>query len=73
MLSEDEDMVPNCREELRLCGCLIRETLLDGLEIPDELYVRLFVNKLRATYDYKTPQQKMDEMKGEAQEICDIN
>jgi ABC-type phosphate transport system auxiliary subunit len=56
-----------------LCGIEIREILLDGREIPDELYVRLFVNKLRVTYEYKTPQQKMDEVKSEAQEICDMN
>ena len=73
ILSEDEESSPNCREELRLCGIEIREILLDGREIPDELYVRLFVNKLRVTYQYKTPQQKMDEVKNEAQEICDMN
>jgi len=72
-ISEDEETVPNVREELRQCGILIREILLDGREIPDELYVRLFVNKLRCRYEYKSPQVKMDEVKAEAQEVCDIN
>jgi hypothetical protein len=29
-LSQDEETYPDCKEELRKCGCLIREILLDG-------------------------------------------
>ncbi len=71
-LSQDEDAHPRCREELRQCGALIRETLLEGREIPDELYVRLFVNKLRATYAYKSPLDKLMEVREEAARMVDI-
>jgi hypothetical protein len=57
---------------LRKCGIIIRDTLLDGQEIPDELYVRLFVNKLRATYEYKTPLTKCQEIKAEAERLVTI-
>ena len=35
--------------------------------------MRLFVNKLRATYDYKSPLQKRKEIKSEAQRMVEIN
>lgn len=33
----------------------MQELLLEGEEISDSLYVRLFVVKLRMSYEYKTP------------------
>ena len=54
-LSEDEISAPDVVQELRQCGTEIKQALLDGLEVSDQLYVRLFVNKLRSTYNYKTP------------------
>jgi len=32
--------------------------LLEGMEISDELYVKMFVAKLRLTYEYKDPKSK---------------
>ena len=72
-LSEDETHYIDPVEELRQCGISIREALLDGQEISDELYVRLFVNKLRMTYKYKSPKAKRMEIKREAQRIVEIN
>lgn len=72
-LSEDESTARDCQEELRQCGIAIRELLLDGQEISDELYVRLFVNKLRMTYGYKSPVEKRKEIKVEAERLVEIN
>jgi hypothetical protein len=55
-LSEDEEGFINCDEDFRQCGLQIEALLLSGQEISDELYVRLFVTKLRLTYEYKDPQ-----------------
>jgi hypothetical protein len=53
--SEDESGLVNMKEDFRQCGLEIQNLLLDGEEISDALYVRLFVTKLRLTYKYKTP------------------
>lgn len=47
----DEELHPS--EDLRLCGQRIHECLFNGEEIPDQLYVDLYVAKLRLTYAYK--------------------
>lgn len=46
-MSEDEDQEFNLQEEFRQCGLQMQELLLDGEEISDDLYVRVFVTKLR--------------------------
>jgi len=46
--------------------------LFSGEEISDEIYVRLFVAKLRITYEYKSPRQKLNEMKNEARRTVEI-
>jgi len=46
-MSEDEDEEFNLQEEFRQCGLQMQELLLDGEEISDDLYVRVFVTKLR--------------------------
>jgi phage terminase small subunit len=43
----------NPEEDFRRCGEQIQECLFDGAEISDQLYVSLYVAKLRMTYDYK--------------------
>ena len=43
----------NAKEDFRLCGERIQECLYAGGEIPDQLYVDLFIAKLRMTYEYK--------------------
>ena len=40
--------------------------LLDGKEISDNLYVEIFVAKLRITYQYKDPREKQKELKASA-------
>lgn len=49
-LSEDEEGEINCKEDFRQCGLEIEKLLLDGEEVSDELYVKLFVTQLRMTY-----------------------
>ena len=42
------------------------ELLLDGQEISDDLYVRVFLTKLRMQYEYKDPKTKQREIKNKA-------
>lgn len=43
----------NAEEDFRQCGERIQQCLFEGQEIPDELYVSLYVAKLRMTYEYR--------------------
>ena len=43
----------NPEEDFRRCGEEIQQCLFDGAEISDQLYVSLYVAKLRMTYEYK--------------------
>jgi len=43
----------NPEEDFRVCGEQIQKCLFDGAEIPDQLYVDLYVAKLRMAYAYK--------------------
>ena len=43
----------NPEEDFRRCGEEIQQCLFDGAEISDQLYVALYVAKLRMTYEYK--------------------
>ena len=47
----DEEL--HADEDFRKCGEQIKQCLYDGIEIPDQLYVDIYVAKLRITYDYK--------------------
>jgi hypothetical protein len=40
----------------------IEELLASGEEITDDLYVKLFITKLRMTYEYKDQQQQRREI-----------
>ena len=73
LISQDEEADFNLQEEFRLCGVQIQELLLDGEEISDELYVKIFVTKLRMDYEYKSPIQKRMEIKQQAKRTIDIN
>lgn len=42
-------------EDFRKIGMEIEELLASGEEIRDDLYVKLFITKLRMTYEYKDP------------------
>lgn len=51
----------------------INDQLLNGEEIRDETYIRLFVHKLRTLYEYKSPSQKRKEVKDKAERQVQIN
>ena len=57
-VSEDEAGEFNAEEDFRQVGLKVKEALLDGQEISDDLYVALFVAKLRMSYVYKDPKEK---------------
>ena len=63
VMSEDTDDEFNLEEDFRLCGAKMQELLLDGDEISDDLYVKVFVTKLRMQYPYKDPKTKQKELK----------
>lgn len=54
-LSEEDDHEYNAEEDFRKVGMEMKEMLLDGLEINDELYVKMYIAKLRMAYEYKDP------------------
>lgn len=68
-LSEDSEdpasnyTVESAKEDFRLCGQRIAEVLKEGQEISDEVYVQLYVSKLRITYPYKSKKQIRSEMR----------
>lgn len=72
-LSEDDLLQKDVNEEMLAIGDLIRKQLLNGEEISDELYVRLFICKLRTAYAYKCPITKRREQKAKASRYVDIN
>ena len=57
-VSEDEEGEFNAEEDFRQVGLKVKEALLDGQEISDDLYVALFVAKLRMSYAYQDPKEK---------------
>lgn len=64
-LSEDSELeeVLNPMEDFRACGEKIADLLKDGLEITDEVYVQLYVAKLRLTYPHKSKKQLRQELR----------
>ena len=44
----------------------MQELLLNGDEISDDLYVKVFVTKLRMQYPYKDPKTRQKELKDQA-------
>lgn len=65
-LSEDEALATNLNDQMKALSDEIREQLLSGEEISDELYVKLFVHKLRTTYEYKCPVTRRREVQVKA-------
>lgn len=72
-ISEDEEGFINSQEDFRQCGLEIEELLLSGTEISDQLYVKLFVTKLRLTYEYKDPHTQRNETKKAARIQAELN
>ena len=72
-VSEDEDGDYNAKEDFRQAGLEMKEMLLEGMEICDELYVKMFIAKLRLTYEYKDPNKKQRELKEQASRKMKIN
>jgi hypothetical protein len=56
LMSEDSEdtSLGNSQYMFKDCGRRINECLMDGAEIPDELYVDLILAKLRMTFEHKT-------------------
>lgn len=50
-------------EDFRLCGERIFNILKEGNEISDDVYVDLFVAKLRMTYEHKSKKQLRYELR----------
>jgi hypothetical protein len=71
-ISEDEEEKSEALADFCAIGREIEDLLFSGEEISDEIYVRLFVAKLRITYEYKSPRQKLREMKNEARRTVEI-
>jgi hypothetical protein len=64
--SEDENStysIQSAKEDFRLCGQKIADMLKEGQEISDEIYVQLYVAKLRITYPYKSKRQIRSEVR----------
>jgi hypothetical protein len=58
-LSEDSEInegytIESVQEDFRQVGEKITDLLKEGQEIPDEVYVKLYVTKLRLTYPHKS-------------------
>jgi hypothetical protein len=66
----EEELQPE--EDFRNCGERIQQCLFDGAEIPDQLYVDLFVAKLRMTYEYKDKATLKARLQEEAQTELDL-
>jgi hypothetical protein len=55
MSDDSEDTIlENNQYKFKDCGRRINDCLMDGAEIPDELYIDLILAKLRMTFDHKT-------------------
>ena len=55
-------------EDFRLAGLELKQLLVEGEEISDELYVKLFLAKLRMTYPHKTKAQLKEELRAKVEE-----
>jgi hypothetical protein len=51
---------------------LIRDILLEGEEVPDELYVKLIVTKLRMTFPHKDKKTIRTELKKKVERELEI-
>lgn len=51
----------------------MKEILCEGLEIPDELYVRIFVANLCIKYKYKSPFERRKELVEDAKKLEEID
>jgi len=62
----------NPEEDFRQCGEKIQNCLFEGQEISDQLYVDLYVAKLRMTYEYKDKHSLSNETENDAQEELNL-
>ena len=66
----EEEM--NAENDFRLCGERIQQCLFEGEEISDQLYVDLYVAKLRITYEIKDHKNLKDSRHGSAKREMDL-
>lgn len=73
-LSADSELEENftAEEDFRRSGEEIMSLLKQGIEISDDVYVRLFVAKLRITYPYKSKKTLRRELKSKVQKEREI-
>ncbi|CDW76374.1 sperm flagellar protein 2 [Stylonychia lemnae] len=73
-ISEDSEIDEelNAEEDFRQCGQDISELLKEGIEITDDIYVRLFIAKLRLTYPHKSKKQLRRELKSKVEKEREI-
>jgi len=66
------DEVLNPEEDFRHCGEQVQQCLYEGSEIPDQLYVALYVAKLRMTYEYKGKDVLKSALSGDAKKELEL-
>jgi len=73
--SEDsfEDQSYNAEEDFRKCGEKITTLIKEGQEIPDEVYVELFVAKLRMTYPHQSKAEQRSKLRAQVQKEREIS
>ena len=69
--SEEEEEL-NPEEDFRQCGQKIQNFLIEGLEIPDQQYVDLYIAKLRMTYEYKDKKALTDAVMKDAERELEL-
>ena len=65
-----EELTPE--EDFRLCGQQIQQALYAGEEVGDQLYVDLYVAKLRITYTYRDKTDLSSELNEKAKRELEL-
>ena len=73
-ISDDSELdeINNAEEDFRQCGKRITELLREGEEISDDIYVKLYVAKLRITYPHKSKKQLRRELRNQVEKEREI-
>ena len=62
----------NPEEDFRLCGQRIQDCLFEGVQISDQLYIDLYIAKLRMNYEYKDRATLKVKTEDEARQELDL-
>lgn len=66
------DEVLNPAEDFRSCGEKVKNCLMEGEEIPDSLYVELYIAKIRMTYEIKNKDKLKSALDSDAKLELDL-